>query len=100
MSCLIDHEAWLVCSWPARGVDRVVAGGLRSRLVRSIRYHYAHGVVGRRRHRQDDDHRTALCAPLTHRTGDSIRGDSDRFLAKLVRSRDVCHVVEQGGRQL
>lgn len=34
------------------------------------------GVVGRR-HRQDDDHRTALCAPPTRRTGDSIRGDSD-----------------------
>ncbi|RAS64781.1 chromosome segregation ATPase [Lentzea atacamensis] len=29
---------------------------------------------------------------------DFIRGDSDRSLAKLVRSRDVCHVVEQVSR--
>src|SRR5690242_12135862 len=29
---------------------------------------------------------------------DFIRGDSDRSLAKLVRSRDVCHVVEQASR--
>ncbi|MFI9580402.1 hypothetical protein ACIHCQ_00780 [Streptomyces sp. NPDC052236] len=31
-------------------------------------------------------------------TRDFIRGDSDRSLAKLVRSGDVCHVVEQATR--
>lgn len=29
---------------------------------------------------------------------DFIRGESDRSLAKLIRSRDVCHVVEQASR--
>ncbi|MFI6172954.1 hypothetical protein ACIBCN_39680 [Nocardia sp. NPDC051052] len=29
---------------------------------------------------------------------DFIRGDSDRSLAKLVQSRDVCHVIEQASR--
>ncbi|VVJ21615.1 Uncharacterised protein [Amycolatopsis camponoti] len=39
--------------------------------------------------------RYALYLPSSR---DFIRGDSDRSLAQLVRSRDVCHVVEQASR--